>query len=138
MQQKQFYKTVSLLFCVGMLWLFHFVFPLYRLHDGQVVRKPIWLAPVERLQWLQVPVAYQSRARRLSNDPSSSDYAMVDYRPTPYWINSGSGSRSRRGGPTRNPSLIVAIWGTIFITFFLGSGNFSKVRPRIDDDSRIA
>jgi hypothetical protein len=46
------------LFCVAVLWLYHFAFPLYRLHDLRVIRKAIWFPPVERLQWLQVPVEH--------------------------------------------------------------------------------
>ncbi len=127
MHRKRLDKKVCIGFCVGLLWLYHFAFPLYRIHDGRVVRKAIWFPPVERLQWLQVPVEHQSRATRLSSDSSSSDYGMVDYRPPPFWIKSGTGSRGRMGlRPGRNPSLIVAIWGTIFFGFFLGSGKLTR------------
>ncbi len=120
-------KTLFFGFCVGLLWLYHLVFPLYRVHDGRVVRKAIWFPPVERLQWDQVPAAHRSRATRLSTDTSSSDYGMVDYRPSPFWINSGTASRGRMGvRPNRNMSLVVAIWGTIVFVFFAG-GSLTKM-----------
>jgi hypothetical protein len=129
MHRKRLDKRVCFGCCVGLLWLYHIAFPLYRIHDGRVVRKAIWLPPVERLQWLQVPVEHQSRATRLSPDSSSSDFGIVDYRPPPFWINSGTASRSRKGlRPVRNPSLIVAIWGTIFFGFSLGSGTLTRIK----------
>lgn len=131
MHRNRLNKTVCFGFCVGLLWLYHLAFPLYRVHDGRVVRKAIWLPPVERLQWLQVPVEHQSRATRLSSDSSSGDYGIVDYRPPPFWINDGTGSRTRMGKrPNRNISLIVAIWGTIFFVFLAG-GKLTRTEARM-------
>ncbi len=92
-------------------------------------------SPVERLQWLQVPVEHQSRATRLPSDSSSRDHEVVDYAPPPNWINGGNGSRSRLGWSTRNPSLVVAIWVTVFLGFFLGCDKLTKVRSRMIADS---
>lgn len=128
MNRKWLNKKVLFGFCVSLLWVYHLAFPLYRLHDGRIVRKAILFPPVERLQWSQVPVSNQSCATRLSSDPGSSDYGIVDYKPPPFWVNSGTGSRGRMGWPERNPSLIIAILGTIFFGFSFGSKTRLKVK----------
>ncbi len=120
-----------------MFWLLHWftlalplAFPLYRLHDGRIVRRAFCFPPVERLQPHQVSAKLQSQTKRLLPEPSSSDRGVVEYRPAPFWVNSGEGSGGRMGGPARNASLIVAIWGTIFIGFILGGSGLTRTNRR--------
>ncbi len=132
--RRKLSKKVGLGCFVGLLWIYHLAFPLYRLHDGQVVRRAFCFPPVERLQRHQVSVALQSQTKRLFPDPSSSDGGIVEYRPAPFWVNSGVGSRDRMGWPARNTSLIIAIWGTIFCGFLLrGRGLTQTKRRKVSD-----
>lgn len=118
---------------VACSWSYFIAFPLYLLHDGRVVRRPLWNRPVELIQEPQVTPRGLPPDGRTDDPLQRLAKHLVEYRPAPNWLGFREFHPIRAKKPTgRNSALILAGLTTVFYFALLNrrSGHPSSRRQR--------